>query len=268
MSLIEKTEYSTNLDVKHYLQTFYCNLHAEWTTRFRVNMMKDFFRRYSSKWDSRTAKLLDFGAGAVIMNYISGAPHVAEIFHAAHTADERREMELWKSGAEEAHDWRPALEFVVGEVEGFGGGEASWRERAASLRSKIRVLGCDIHDEHPIGPTEPRSFSIVCTSFVLESVCSTYENFKFSIAKLVKLLKLGGYLVIIFVEDQTFYTIGQEKWAVLPVSLEQVRKAVEESGCVTLMVERDPSPIHLMENQTVSDQKSCSFIAAYRVRDC
>lgn len=263
MSVIENTEYLTKFDVKEHLRALYSNLKADWSLMFRVHMLNQFFRKYSSKWDGSNAKLLDFGASAVILNYISGAPYVAEIVHAAHTANEKTEIELWKSGTEDAHDWTPALKYVVGEVEGTRG-ETAWSERAAVMRSKIKVTGCDIRDEHPIGPTEPRPFSVICTSFVLESACNTYEDFKVSIKKLVKLLKVRGYLVIIFAEDQTFYTNGQQKWPVLAMSLEQVKRAVEEAGCVVLMEERDPTPIH----RIVSDEKSCGFIAAYRARDC
>ena len=63
-------------------------------------------------------RLLDFGGGPVILNYISAAPHVAEIVHAAYKDDERKEIELWKNDAEGAYGWNPHIMHVVSELEG------------------------------------------------------------------------------------------------------------------------------------------------------
>ena len=69
----------------------------------------EFFLKYSCKWDKSSAKLLDFSGGAVIANYISAAPYVAEIVHSAYTEEERRQLELWVSDAEGAFNWNPFI---------------------------------------------------------------------------------------------------------------------------------------------------------------
>ena len=50
-------------------------------------------------------------------------------------------------------------------------------------------------------------------------------------------------------------------------SVSQLKEALEEAGCVVLMSERDPTPIHHIENPTLTDYKACVFIAAYKVKE-
>ena len=237
------------------------------TSHFRQGCYKEFFQKYSCKWDKSSARLLDFSGGAVIFNYICAAPHVAEIVHSAYTEGERKEIELWKNNDEDAHNWIPYIKYVTNEIEGLEDCTA-WQEREALLRSKVKVVSCNIYDEPPISPTEKQApFSVMCTSLALEAACKTHDDFNAGIKKLVKLLRLGGYLTILFVEDETFYMVGEDRFAVLPLSLAQVKRALEEAGCVVLMSERDPTPINRMENPTLSDHKACLFVAAYKVKE-
>lgn len=246
---------------------YYSSIEQDWIGHFRQELLNKFFQRYRSKWDRESAKLLDFGAGATILNYIGAAPHVAEIFHAAHAESELLEIELWKNNDDAAHDWSPFIKYVVREIEGLDA-ENVWQERAEMIRSKMKIVACNIHDDYPISFTKEKSlFSIVCTSYVLEAACQTYDAFKAGIKKLVQLLRLGGYIVILLVEEETFYSTENEKWAVLPVSMEQLKEAVEEAGCVILMSDRDPTPIHLIEKPTHYNKKACVFLAAYKTKD-
>ena len=265
MSLIDQSQYSVCLSVKEYLRMYYSSsVEEDWPNQFREKLFNKFVQKYSSKWDRKSARLLDFSGGAVILDYISAAPHVAEIVHAAYTQDERREIELWKNNDEGAHDWSPHIKHVVGEIEGLKG-DTAWQERVALLRSKIKVVSCNVYEEHPITPSDD-NFSVIFTSLALESACKTHDDFKVSIKKLVKMLRIGGYLAILLVEEETFYFIGESKWVVLPVSLSQVTAAVEEAGCVVLMSKRDPFPIQFLENPTLTDAKAFVFLAAYKVK--
>ena len=210
--------------------------------------------------------MLDFSGGASILNYISAAPYVAEIVHSAYMDEERKELDLWLSDADGAHNWNPIVKGVVSVVEGREG-DSAWQERVAQLRSMIKVVSCDIYDDHPIGlELEQSSFSVICTSCSLESTCKSHAEFKEGVKKLVGLLRLGGYIAFILVENGTYYCFGDTKWAGLNVSLTQLKEAVEEAGCVVLMSDRDPTPIHEVENPSYSDFKALCFLAAYKVK--
>ena len=71
-----------------------------------------------------------------------------------------------------------------------------------------------------------RMFCIICTSYTLEVASKTIDDLKSGVKKLVILLRLGGYLVILLDEDESYYMIGGTKMPVLPVSLDQLKEAV------------------------------------------
>ena len=227
-----------------------------------MRLRHEFFARYSSKWDKDRAKYLEFGGGPVVVDLISAEPHVAEIVHAVHTHDERKELGLWMNKHEDAHDWAYAFKHVVESKEG----DEAWKDREAALRSKIKIISCDIKQEDPIGHTEePSPFIVISTSLCLEAACETFTEYKMAIKGLGKLLKLSGYLIMVVVEDQTFYTIGQHKWSTLPVTMEQIKEALVEAGFVVLMAERKPASEETIQNPTISDEKALLFLAAYKV---
>ena len=262
MSLIDQSLYSIHFNTRDYLQI--CSGAEQSSSFFRS---RDFFLKYSPKWDKSSAKLLDFSGGALITNYISAPPFLAEIVHSAYTEDERKELELWLNDADGAHNWNPFIKNVVSVIEGQEG-DSAWQERVAQLRSKIKVVSCNIHDDHPIGlELEQSHFSVICTSLALEAACKSYAEFKKGVKKLVNLLRLGGYIAFILAENSSFYCVGDRKWAALFVSLTQLKEAVEEAGCVVLMTDRDPIPIHELENQLASDQTASCFLAAYKVKN-
>ena len=138
---------------------------------------------------------------------------------------------------------------------------------SGSAAFQDKIISCDITQEHPIGPTEePAPFTVISTSFCLESALETFSEYKVAIKRLGKLLKLGGYLIMAVVEDQTFYTIGPHKWSNLPVTMEQVKEALVEAGFVVLMAEREPTSVEAIQNPTISDEKAFLFLAAYKVK--
>ena len=213
MSVFQQSQYSICFNVKEYLEMYYRSVEQHYSNNFRLKIFKEFFQKYSAKWDENSARLLEFGGGAIILSYISAAPYVAEIVHAAYTEDERREIIKWKNDTQGAHDWTPAIKYAVAEIEGLKGDTAQ-EERVVLLCSKIKVCGCNIFDDHPVhvDPTEgEKLFSIISTSFVLESVCETYNDFKAGVRKLVRMLRLGGYIAILFFEEETYYTIGEDR---------------------------------------------------------
>ena len=271
MSVLQSKDYSTKFHCKDYLKAYYSSpsgsANEEGALLFHLQQLFAFYEKYSCKWDRDTAKMLEFGGGPVISGLISAVPHAREIIFAAYTESERNEVGLWKQQMDGAHDWSACFKYVIRELESNAGDDA-WQEREALLRSRLTITTCDINQEHPIGIMEadPTPFTIIYTSLCLEAACTTYIEYKMAVKKLGKLLKPGGYLVMFVVERETFYVVGEHKWFCLPLTLGQVKEALEEAGFELLMAERDPAPVQQIENPTVSDFKAVLFVAAYKVQ--
>ena len=263
---MQRDQYSIQFNSKQFLQTFRSTIDSEWNTRFRLKQRHNFFQKYSAKWDSSSAKLLEFGGGPTLLDLISAAPHVAEIVHTTYTPGEREEIEKWMNRSEGAHDWTQALKHVVCELESNKRDDA-WREREELIRSRLKITFGDITQEHPVSSNgEKELFSVVSTTFCLESACKTYTEYKRAVKKMARLLKLGGYLVMLVVEEQTFYTVGEQKWPILTLSLAQVKEALDEAGFSLLVAERAQAPLQFVQSPTHSNEKAVLFIAAYKTK--
>ena len=92
--------YLTEFNEKQHLKDFYSGFEGNSEEKgfmlFHRKQVIQFYKNYSSKWDNNTARLLEFGGGAIIAGLISAVPYVSEIIFSAHTEGERKEVELWK----------------------------------------------------------------------------------------------------------------------------------------------------------------------------
>ena len=266
MNILNGTSFPDEFDAKGFLKTFCVSPTDNPNSAFAFcrHRLYKFYSRYSSKWDTNTARLLEFGGGPTIQNLISAVPYVNQITFAVHTESERKEIELWKNRKEDAHDWSSHFKYIVKEVEHITGDD-TWREREELLRKRISdIVPCDISWDNPL-PIENKSYEIVLTSLCLESACKTHAEYKVAIKKLVSLLKPGGFLVMITAERETFYVDGKRKWSTLYNTFEQVKEALDEAGTTIYMAEREPATMEYIQNPVISDNKGFIFVAAQKI---
>lgn len=254
-------------DPKGFLTTFCASPVGNPNTAFAfyTERLHSFYTTYSSKWNNKTARLLEFGGGPVITTLISAAPYVNDITFAAHTESERKEIELWKNAKQGAHDWSSHFKYVVNEVEHTTAGDGAWREREELLRKRISsIIACDISWNNPLA-VKQEPFEIVSTSLCLESACTTYTKYKEGIKKLVSLLKPGGFLLMIIVERETFYMDGKKRWLTLYLTLEQVKEALAKAGTSIFVAEREPASMEYIQNPVIADGKGFALVVAQKV---
>ena len=268
MSVLSGQSYLTEFDCKDYLSSFYASVKGNPNEKdgadFHRMQVYIFYAKYNAKWNNETARLLEFGGGPVITSLISAVPYVHQIIFSAYASSERKEIELWKNGKDGAHDWSPHFKYTINDIENIAGDDA-WREREDLLRKRITsIIPCDIFNDNPL-LVKQEPFEIVSTSLCLEAACSKYAEYKEAIKKLLGLLKLGGFLLMLIVDRQTFYVVGGKKWSCLFLTLEQVKEALAEAGAAIVVAERDPAPMEQIQNPVVSDYKALLFVVAQKV---
>jgi len=267
-TVLSGKSYLDEFDPKVYLADYYATSEGSSnegsTAGFHRHQVYDFYAKYNSKWNSKTARLLEFGGGPVIKPLISAAPYVDQITFAAYAESERREIELWKHEKEGAHDWSSHFKNIVNEVEHIAGDDA-WREREKLLRKRISsIVPCDILNENPL-LVKQEPFEIISTHLCLEAACLSYAEYIVSIKKLVGLLKPGGFLLMLIVERQTFYMVGRKKWFTLYLTLEQIKEALAKAGMEIVIFVRDPAKMKYIQEPKASDYTAFVFVAAQKV---
>ena len=74
---------------------------------FYLKSFHDFYTKLHHKWDSNSARLLEFGGGPTIYTLISAALYVKDITFAEYVDASRAEVRKWIDRDPDAHNWFP-----------------------------------------------------------------------------------------------------------------------------------------------------------------
>ena len=187
---------------------------------------------------SSNLKVLDYGCGPVIMNVISAATKASEIILAEYSEQNCKTLQQWINGDPTSFDWSTHFKFVVQELEGKS--EEEVRERQDLVRKLVKaVVHCDITQEPPIESGYDDVYDVVVCCLMLEASSRDNEQYAANIARVGKLVKSGGSLLLYGVENTSgFYSVGDYKFSNLHVTAESTMKAVENAGFTVVQVEK------------------------------
>ena len=222
------TEYFGIEAVEDYLEWFK-DPKAQSTT---LQKFHKFWKQFSSR---DNLKLLEYGGGPIISGLISACPHLEHVVFAEYLECNRKAVENWVKQTPDAFDWKTTFDFIVQELE--GGDENEANERQAELRQKIQAfVPCDVKGINLLELPATLStkyhppYDVVSTSLCLEAVVESDNEYKEAVAKLAELVKPGGYLVMHGTLQESFYTVGKQKYYVYRLRKEIIVESLENAG--------------------------------------
>ena len=183
-------------------------------------------------------KVLDYGAGPVMMSTISAATKASDIVLAEYVESNRDALRKWLCADQEAFDWSPQFSFVVKTLE--GNDEVHIIEREKKVRQIVKaVVSCDITKDPPIDRLYNWKYDVVISSLVMEAASSNLEEYQLHISRLGKLVKPGGTILYYGVENRVgFYTLANnEKYPNVLATAEQAMSAFESAGFTELSLQ-------------------------------
>ncbi len=208
---------------------------------FPLRNLHEIFKSYGPT--SAGLKVLDYGAGPVVMYMISAPLQASEVVLAEYTASCRDAIKDWIAKDPKAFDWTPFFKFVVEGLEGSGDKEVV--ERQDQLRGIIKgVVYGDIWADPPIEKGFEGPYDFINTGLCLEAACQTYEAYKEGLCRLTTLLKPGGRITMFSVETgkkagtEAYYCVGTEKFLDVGATAEFLQEALEEAGYEEIVVKR------------------------------
>ena len=167
-------------------------------------------------------RILDYGTGPSIWTTISAATKASEIVLSDYSEVCRTALHQWLAGDREAFNWSPYFRHVVKEME--GNGEEEVAKRQMLVRNLVKaVVKCDLTQRPPIEPGYEEPYDVVMSSYCIESVIKSNDEYRQMLAKLVSLVKPGGTLLLCGVETQEeggYYVVGDENFTNVGPSLE------------------------------------------------
>ena len=225
---------------------------------FTLKHLHSFYQTYQPPVGG--AKMLEFGGGPALSNLISAAPKCKEIVFGEFREDNREHVNLWLKRDPSAFNWEPFFTHVVCTLEGRT--DTDVQERKEILRNTIKTaVPCDIFQPEPVADKGP--YDIVTSCLCLEYVCQSTEDYREGVAKLARLLKPGGTLLMQSDENVDAWTFADVKIQTHPISREVLRETLKSAGFSHIAIDTLPHeslPADVLE--TVSNITSTVFVTA------
>ncbi|XP_063819742.1 nicotinamide N-methyltransferase-like [Pseudophryne corroboree] len=255
-----KEDYQKLFNPKAYLHSYF---------RFGEGTMGDEFLQFVLKhladvFTSGKVKgetLIDIGTGPTIYQLLSACEAFKDITVSDFTDKNREEFNLWLMNQPGAFDWSAAGKYVCH----LEGDRTTWLEKEARLRKTIKqVLKCDVFNSNPLEPVVLPQADCVLSCLCLEGACSDYEAYVTALKNITKLLKLGGYLVLVGALGNTYYMVGNVKFSGLSLSEVFLKESLIGAGFVIKNFIISNKPAEISEE---ADFLANYVIAAQKERD-
>ena len=226
LAMASTSQQYKSFDAEDYLGNTYHDVNAPDKILFRLESLHRAYHVLPS-----SLKVLDYGAGPVILPSISAAGRASEIVLADVSDSNREALRKWLKGDPTAFNWSPVIDHVVQKLEGKGEEEA--REREVKVRQVVKdIVHCDINEDPPVQEGFEGPYDVVMDSWCLAYACATREIYEKGIGKLAGLLKPGGTLMIFASERNKpgSYVVGSTMYKSLPLNGEYLAKVLQEQG--------------------------------------
>ena len=227
-------DYSANFDGSAYLKTYYSE-----ESSLRLSMLRYYHEAFKSLPNGLS--YLDFGCGPSFHLTITAATKASEIVLCDYSESNRKALRRWLDKEPDAYDWSSYFSYVVQELEGKGPEEVEKRQDLVRQLVKA-VVHCDITQDPPIEKGYDRQYDVVMTSLCLSVSSRTPEDFRNGIARLGKLVKPGGMLMVYDSEresvQQRLYRVGEAEFLQLDVTQDFAKTALIEAGFTDVAVQK------------------------------
>lgn len=225
-------------DARSYLEARFAGPN-EFRSEFYLKNFHEFYQRFHTEWDAKTARLLEFGGGPCIHTLISAAPYVSEIVFADYAEDNLKEVKLWRDSDRTSFDWSSFFKYVVKELEGQSDFSAAAVDRESVLRSRVTsIIPCDIWQDDPIasgaGGESQQLFDIVSCSLTIVTTSKTLDEYKGNLRKLMNLLKPRGFYIGVEAVEVTWWSAGETKYPTVTFTAAGLHDVLREVGMEVL----------------------------------
>lgn len=192
-------------------------------------------------------KVLDYGAGPVVLSTISASTKASEIVLGDFVSKNLLLVRKWLQEDPDAFDWTEYFRYVVETLECNHADEVAKREQ--QVRSVVKALVyCDINQDPPIEKGFDSLYDVVMCSLVVEGASKNRTEYRRNLARLGNLVKPGGKIFYYGVENKVgYYTIGDRNFPNIHIDHEFSLSAFEDAGFCDLTIKHAPicDPNHL-----------------------
>uniref|UniRef100_A0A8C5PXN7 Nicotinamide N-methyltransferase-like n=2 Tax=Leptobrachium leishanense TaxID=445787 RepID=A0A8C5PXN7_9ANUR len=216
-----------NFDARKYLDTFYAldpeTQEIDKESQFLLKFMDRIFASGHVQGES----IIELGSGPSIHHILSACKCFKKIYLTDYFQENLREIERWLKDEEDAFDWKPYLKYVCN----LEGNRTTPEEKAAEIRKNVLLLKSDVNKPNPLEPNQLPPTDCVIIAGCLICACKTLDDFRSAVKNIVSLVRPGGFLIISDYLGASYYVVGKDKFPLLSLDEDMVRRAIAGAGC-------------------------------------
>ncbi|OWF43732.1 nicotinamide N-methyltransferase-like [Mizuhopecten yessoensis] len=225
MATKKETTNFDDFDPERYMKDYYDD--ASWLYMEGEDLPFAFneLHRAFSSFQLKGNRLLDIGTGPSIHSIISASSHVDEIYLSDYSPKNRKYLQKWKEGD---------INFNEGMIKyllRLEGSKTTAADRQKQMRIKVKdIFHIDIKTEQPLGSNNIEKFDIITSSYCLEAVTHSLNEFHACIHNIASLLKINGHIIVAGELEASRYVVGDYKFKCVAVSQSDVYNSFEQAG--------------------------------------
>ena len=220
---LDQNKYVDEFDPKSYLGSAFCD-----PVVFTEELKR--LVKFYAQFPDNKLQVLDYAGGPSLLHMIPAAPKASEIIFTDFLDGNLGEVKNWLERKSGAFDWTSAIEHCL-MLEGQTPDKAKIKQRETDLREKIRaVIHCDLTASKIIEDGYEGPYDVINCTGLMDTICSTKEQFKDGIKNLGALIKKGGHLII-NTDDLESYLVAPTRFDTpLAIEDEDIEEAYTEAG--------------------------------------
>ncbi|KAM4702984.1 nicotinamide N-methyltransferase-like [Rhinophrynus dorsalis] len=219
--------HENNFDARKYLDIYYAIDPVTQQVDIESRFILSFLHKVFASGLVEGENLIEIGSGPVLYHILSACERFNKIYLTDYFEANLQEIEKWLKGDKNAFDWTPYFKFVC-DLESNG---STPKDKEKKIRKSVTLMRCDVTKANPLQPVSLPQTDCVIISGCLICACKTFDDFTDALKNIVSLIRPGGYLTIVDYLGASYYLIGDEKFPVLSLDEDIVRKAVAGAGC-------------------------------------
>lgn len=216
-------EYAAEFDPQVYLKNYYAGPDSEdrFVTRFMVMALRHM---------PTNLLTLELGGGPTLFAVATLAPQSREIHFCDYLQANLNEVQRWLAGDPNAFDWQPYIKMTLKE-EGLPVTPAAVAHRTADMRRKVtRLLTCNALAAKPLGCITQK-YDLVVAQTSLDAMSADIDQWKWVMRNVCRtLVAPQGRLLISVVSGTQGYSVGDKRFPVLPLTVDDVYQGYIEAG--------------------------------------
>ncbi|KAK3107631.1 hypothetical protein FSP39_018768 [Pinctada imbricata] len=253
------TDYARNFDPEWFLSHYHCPVDDKDGMGQGLKSIQDTLHDLCSQDVRFGERLLDVGTGPTVHSVLRISREVRDIDLSDYTPGNIQILKDWKDG--KRNEEMSLIQYEMKLV----GDTRPVEEREQELRDKVKgiyaidVTTGNVFIEH--APKNP-SYDVITSLLCLEAVSDSREVYKKCLANVTRLVKEGGYIIMLGVLESTFYKVGSFRFPCAPITAEDVIAGVKANGFKVIKFTSLPTPG--MEDNEFSDCKATFGILAQK----